>query len=520
MHDVLDLDANPCVFNGYVDMGAYEFVMRTHLRAFLQGPYLGSNVMSTHLGDVGLIPHTSPYCADVRTVVELPEQITDWVLVELLRPADLRVVAEKSVLLRKDGYILDQNGEQGVLLDAAPGEYYVKLTHRNHCAVMSAIPATYTNAHTEYSFIIGVENIYGNNSNVAQLADAVGMLAGDADGDGRVTLLDQTVYTGQASSNGYLAADFNMDANVMPTDLSLLWANNLELGSGAPRPSAARCPRLSITPPRRSVLNNESAVLHATAAETSTGNLIIWEIAENNSGAYLNTLSATSVLYVAGATSRVTDVIQAWDSADGFGRARISVLDPDDTAATGKAVVLAGRKNTSDPLWSSTDYLADTAFNTLLYKGYPKDAIQYLSPITNQDVDANGNALDDVDLETTSDNAALTFTNWARGADQLFVYLVDHGGDISGAGYFRLNQDETGANRLAPLDTDGDGMADTWESLHGVSSPAADDDSDGLNNLHEYLLGDAMDRHGRNQPHQPYLPHRAGAVLKTRATPA
>ena len=62
--------------------------------------------------------------------------------------------------------------------------------------------------------------------------------------------------------------------------------------------------------------------------------------------------------------------------------------------------------------------------------------------MTNQDVDGNGR-VDDIDEETTWAQAASTFTNWAIRADRLFVYLVDHGGDSSGAGYFRLNESET-----------------------------------------------------------------------------
>jgi hypothetical protein len=65
-----------------------------------------------------------------------------------------------------------------------------------------------------------------------------------------------------------------------------------------------------------------------------------------------------------------------------------------------------------------------------------------VSPETEQDADGNGE-FDDVDLEATHANAALTFTNWAANSDRLFVYLVDHGGDSAGAGYFRLNPTQT-----------------------------------------------------------------------------
>jgi Leucine-rich repeat (LRR) protein len=40
-----------------------------------------------------------------------------------------------------------------------------------------------------------------------------------------------------------------------------------------------------------------------------------------------------------------------------------------------------------------------------------------------------------------------------------------------------------------PVDSDGDGMPDSWETLHGVSDPNGDPDGDGLKNLAEYQNG-------------------------------
>jgi hypothetical protein len=39
------------------------------------------------------------------------------------------------------------------------------------------------------------------------------------------------------------------------------------------------------------------------------------------------------------------------------------------------------------------------------------------------------------------------------------------------------------------VDMDGDGMDDGWEAARVVTDPAAHDDSDGITNLNEYLLG-------------------------------
>ena len=125
----------------------------------------------------------------------------------------------------------------------------------------------------------------------------------------------------------------------------------------------------------------------------------------------------------------------AWAGPTSTSSARTEV------ARAGKAIVIAGQKSLDDPLWPVTDYLGDLAYNTLLYRGFAKDNIRYLNPVTNQDVDGNGE-LDDIALPTTLANVADTFTNWAMNPDRMFIYLVDHGGSSSGAGYFRLNAAE------------------------------------------------------------------------------
>jgi hypothetical protein len=135
------------------------------------------------------------------------------------------------------------------------------------------------------------------------------------------------------------------------------------------------------------------------------------------------------------------DIVEAWDG-DRLGRAWINVISAAEMARSGKAIVIAGRPSSDDPLWPTTDYLANLAYNSLLYRGYAKNNLQYLSPVTSQDVDGNG-VLDDIAGPSTLSAAAFTFTNWAMAnPDCLFIYLVDHGGSSSGAGYFRLNDTE------------------------------------------------------------------------------
>ena len=59
-------------------------------------------------------------------------------------------------------------------------------------------------------------------------------------------------------------------------------------------------------------------------------------------------------------------------------------------AQPGKQIVIAGGKGPSDPLAPVTGYLGNLAYNTLLYRGYAKNNVRYLNPVTGQDVDGNG----------------------------------------------------------------------------------------------------------------------------------
>jgi len=92
------------------------------------------------------------------------------------------------------------------------------------------------------------------------------------------------------------------------------------------------------------------------------------------------------------------------------GRSLVNVISPSDVSAVGKAIIIAGGYGKTDYLWTNTDYMADMAFNTLLYRGFSKENIHYLSCVTKQDSDGNGLDDDDVDLQSTLANAALTFT--------------------------------------------------------------------------------------------------------------
>lgn len=214
--------------------------------------------------------------------------------------------------------------------------------------------------------------------------------------------------------------------------------NNMGRVTSVPNGEVILYPQLVVNPPRKTLVAGGVQTLSAQGAT----NPVTWFMIERPSGGTIAVTGPTSITYQAGATSDCVDIVETWDGGNMFGRAYMNVISPAEVAAAGKAVIVAGRKGADDPLWPATDYLANSAFNTLLYRGYGKEHLQYLNPVPGRDIDGNGTA-DDMDLESTFGNARLTFTNWVGNTHKLFVYLVDHGEAASTNGFFRLNAGET-----------------------------------------------------------------------------
>ncbi len=104
-----------------------------------------------------------------------------------------------------------------------------------------------------------------------------------------------------------------------------------------------------------------------------------------------------------------------------------------------KAIIVAGGGPfPGNNLWNATQMVANFGYRTLTYKGFTKETIHYLSSDSNLDLDSNG-VIDDVDGDATNGNLKQSITNWAADAENLVVYIVDHGGN----GTFRMSASET-----------------------------------------------------------------------------
>ena len=125
------------------------------------------------------------------------------------------------------------------------------------------------------------------------------------------------------------------------------------------------------------------------------------------------------------------------------GNSRVQVFSVIDEASgntekENRAIIVAGGgPYQGNTLWNATQMCANMAYRTLLYQGYTRDRIHYLTWDTNLDLDGNAK-LDDVDAMPSNGALKTALETWTKGADNLLVYMVDHGGD----GQFRMGKDE------------------------------------------------------------------------------
>ncbi len=123
------------------------------LKIFLEGPYNPStNLMNTNLN--GIIPLTSPYPENIRSVESISNDIVDWVLVQLRETANGSAVDSKSMLLRNDGNLVRNDDTTKVIsLNVPQGNYFIVVKHRNHLSIMSANKVSLnSNTITSYDF--------------------------------------------------------------------------------------------------------------------------------------------------------------------------------------------------------------------------------------------------------------------------------------------------------------------------------------------------------------------------------
>lgn len=213
---------------------------------------------------------------------------------------------------------------------------------------------------------------------------------------------------------------------------------------------------LMITPNTTTLINGTS-ILFQTTGNTGT---VTYNFVRNPSNATL----LSDGHYTSGEATGEIDIIEAKDATNIIGRAYINVISPTQLTASGKAVVMAGKKG-NDSLWTTTNELANFVYRMLIYRGFSKTNVQYMSNDVNQDVDGNGSN-DDIDTASSLTAIEQALSSFAAGSPNLFVYLIDHGSaDFEGNnGSFNCNpSDQLSAAQL-------DAMLDNLQTNENVTT--------------------------------------------------
>ena len=167
----------------------------------------------------------------------MPDNVVDWVLVELKNSPDGSVVSSQSLFLHKNGNITEEDGVSGVICfdDITSGSYYLSVKHRNHINVISpnSVGAS-TASLVSYDFSENENKYYSSHSTLELESGVWGIRSGDINQDGEVTTFDYTMWYSSArvGLEGYEVADVNLDGVVTTADYTL-WYNSARSGASA-----------------------------------------------------------------------------------------------------------------------------------------------------------------------------------------------------------------------------------------------------------------------------------------------
>ena len=207
-----------------------------NIKVWLEGAYT-SNSMTTAINSY--IPLTSPYSEDPVTVDSIPEDVVDWVLVELRITATGSSFRKKSMFLKSDGQISDPICSTPGFLNTDPANYYTVIRHRNHLAIMSSSEHEFKEEGTALQIDLTTESAVYGTGGVTELETGVyGMFGGDANKDGTINAVDYNDYwriqNGQPFDYNNTSADFNLDGTINAMDYNDYWRFNNGLATQVP----------------------------------------------------------------------------------------------------------------------------------------------------------------------------------------------------------------------------------------------------------------------------------------------
>ncbi len=223
----------------------------------LEGPYApeGEALMHTNLRDAGLVPLSQPFAPQLpyfgndqpawyytgsEVAESLPEDVVDWVLLELRDAPDVSqadvetIVWRGAALLLNTGKLTGLSGEPLTVNIQPENELFVVAYHRNHLAVMSAQPLLFNDGIYRWDFTTGIQQAYLQGQK--HLGNGIyGMFGGDGDGSGQIQTQDKNeVWNLQSGQSGYQAGDFDLNGQVQTQDINEIWNPNSGVATQVP----------------------------------------------------------------------------------------------------------------------------------------------------------------------------------------------------------------------------------------------------------------------------------------------
>jgi len=238
--NVNNISAQSCINSSSVVV--IQSLLKT--KVFLQGNYdNNTSQMTVNTAFQQQLPTTQPFnrtpwnYAGNETISNIPADMVDWVLIDILDVNNYNLLSSQAALLLKDGRVVDpewimDNTIQGVYVNNVVSgmDYFVVIRHRNHLAVMSstAVIIPNTNSH-DFS---QVANVMQGNTQVTAMADGnYALFAGDFNSDGIVNVQDFNGYGLEISNvNQYMDSDFSLDANNTIQDFNQYRSNASIIG--------------------------------------------------------------------------------------------------------------------------------------------------------------------------------------------------------------------------------------------------------------------------------------------------